>query len=149
MDEEIKGVDSLSDIRATVLLADYATVANGKLTAIGCGWNIMSGPSPFALAAIFEIPWQMTNTKHSFVFDLVDFDERPVLNEAGEPLEIRGDFEVGRPPGLRPGSPLLMPVAFNNAPLSLPAGSRFSWRLHINGKTDSAWRQVFSTVSAS
>jgi hypothetical protein len=44
-------------MRATLLLADYAVVANGKLTIVGGGWMITGpDPLPFAIALKLEVP---------------------------------------------------------------------------------------------
>jgi hypothetical protein len=36
-------------------------------------------------------------------------------------------------------------MALNFAPLPIPPGGRFEWRLSINGETDEDWRLSFST----
>jgi len=52
-------------------------------------------------------------------------------------------FEVGRPAGLKPGTPLDFPVAVNSGPLPLEPG-RYEWRLTIDGEADDDWRLPFS-----
>jgi hypothetical protein len=52
-------------------------------------------------------------------------------------------FEVGRPAGLKPGTPLDFPVAVNSGPLPLEPGI-YEWRLTIDDKTDDDWRLPFS-----
>ena len=64
-------------MRATLLLADYARVSDGKLDVIGGGWSIINATGPFGcfVAALFQIPWDQTNTKQKFRFDLLDADD--------------------------------------------------------------------------
>ncbi len=51
-------------MRATMMLADHAQIADGKLFISGGGWSTCGpGPSPCAVVAIFHVPWQETNEK--------------------------------------------------------------------------------------
>lgn len=140
-------------MRATILLADSAQVADGKLYLLGGGWNI-TGPQPTqsAIAMLFEVPWDRANERHHVRLDLLDADGQPVPmpNPVGEaaPLVIEADFEVGRPPGLKRGTPLSLPLAVNLPPLPLPPDGRFEWRLTINGEAHEDWRAAFSTRPA-
>ncbi|MBA3734059.1 MAG: hypothetical protein H0W90_02495 [Actinobacteria bacterium] len=45
-------------MKATLMIADFARVANGKLDVIGGGWSMMNaqGPFGFFVAALFQIP---------------------------------------------------------------------------------------------
>ena len=45
------------------------------------------------------------------------------------------EFEVGRPAGIKPGTPLELPLAITSGPLPLEPGKRYEWRLSINGRT--------------
>lgn len=58
-----------------------------------------------------------------------------------------GDFEVGRPPGLTPGSDIDLPLAVNVGPLPLPPGARYTWRLQIDGETQEHWQLSFTVRS--
>ncbi len=139
-------------MKVTMLLADYAQVAEGKLNLIGGGWSITGPePSPFAIAVLFDIPWDRTNEKHRFRLELVDLDGEPVMTETPEgsqPLFVEGEFEVGRPAGIKRGTSLPVPVALNLGPQQFPGGGRYEWRLEVNGETDEDWRLPFSTRPA-
>lgn len=135
-----------------MLLADHAQVAEGKLNIIGGGWTV-SGPepTPFAIALVFEVPWDQANEEHRFRLELVDQDGRAVevdTPEGQQPLFIDAGFEVGRPPGLKRGTPLALPVALNMGPQPIPPGGRYEWRLTVNGDSDENWRLPFSTRPA-
>ena len=54
-----------------------------------------------------------------------------------------GEFEVGRPPGLKPGTPLDFPVAVNSTPLPLEPG-RYEWRLTIDAGSREDWTLPFT-----
>src|SRR5213592_1828364 len=99
-------------MRVTMLLADAAQAINGKLYILGGGWSIIGpDPVPSAIAIKIEVPWDEANKRHKLKLELVDADGRPVTvpTPTGEkPVQLEGDFEVGRPPGLKPGTPLDM-----------------------------------------
>jgi hypothetical protein len=136
-------------MRVTLILADYAQAAEGKLNIIGGGWTITGPiPSPSAIGLIVDVPWDQANTKHRFLIELLDSDGQPVMVDTPEgerPLQIGGEFEVGRPPGIKRGTPLSFTTAFNLPPQPLEPGSRFEWKLAINGETRDDWRLPFST----
>ncbi len=124
------------DWRVTVLLCDFAEVADGKLYLLGGGWSLC-GPGPFqhGLAIKVEVPWNEANRPHVLEGVLKDADERPV--KVGEPpaeLRFRVEFEVGRPPGLPAGTALDVPLAVNFGPLELPPGAAYFWAVSIDGR---------------
>jgi hypothetical protein len=139
-------------MKATMLLADYAVVSDGKLTIVGGGWS-QTGPEPasFGIGLLIQVPWDQANTMHSFTVELLDADGAEVVLETSEDdqqqMAFGGEFEVGRPPGLKPGTPLDFPVAMNSTPLPLEAG-RYEWRLTIDGKTREDWRLPFTVRGA-
>ena len=136
-----------------MLLADFAQVADGKLTVVGGGWSL-TGPElvPFGIALLIQVPWDRANQRHVMRLELVDADGQPVLVETDEdgeqPIVFFDDlpFEVGRPPGLKPGTYLDFPVAVNSAPLSLEPGL-YVWRLTIDDEADPDWRLPFTVRS--
>lgn len=140
-------------MKATLMLADYAVVADGKLTIVGGGWSITGpAPTPFGIALKVEVPWDQANIKHSMRLELVDADgDLVTVAQEGEerPIVIEGEFEAGRPPGLKPGTPLDSMLAINfPSPPPIPPGGRYEWRLFIDGETQEDWRVTFSTRPA-
>ena len=135
-------------VKATLVLADYAVVSEGKLTIVGGGWS-QTGPepAPFGIGLLIQVPWDQSNTVHTFAVQLLDADGEPVVLETSEedeqPVAFGGDFEVGRPPGLKPGTPLDFPVAMNSTPLPLEPG-RYEWRLTIDGQSRQDWTLAFT-----
>ena len=139
-------------MRATLILCDYAATADGKLTVVGAGWNVVvPGASPAGLGGIIEIPFSETNRPVRWRLRLQDADGQPVELQGPmgpQPVEIEGVVEVGRPVGIVPGDPLPVPFAINMAPLPLPTDQRFTWILEIDDKTDEHWQVSFRTVAA-
>ena len=130
-----------------MLLADAAQAVGGKLFILGGGWSVIGpGPAPMAIAMKIDVPWDQTNQRHRWVLDLVDQDAHPIMvpTEDGErPVQISGDFEVGRPAGLAQGTPIDLPLAISVGAIPLPPGSRCVWQLSIDGKADPAWTLAF------
>lgn len=119
-----------------MLLCDYAEELNGKLYVMGGGWsrNFTPGqPSNMALAIKLTIPWNEANRPYDINVRLVDDNHDPVRNEEGKDIEIVGKVEVGRPPGIRPGSNLDSALALTFAGLILLPGT-YVWELLIDSK---------------
>jgi Family of unknown function (DUF6941) len=137
-------------MKVTMLLADYANVADGKLTVVGGGWSLTGpDPVPFGIAILVHVPWDQANQRHVLRLELLDADGAPVLvetDDGDEPVVFFDDveFEVGRPAGLKPGTALEFPLAVNSAPLPLEPGQRYEWRLSLDGETDDDWRLPFT-----
>ena len=133
------------------MLADNAQVQSGKLYILGGGWNI-TGPQPSAsaLVGIVHVDWNEANLDHVLTFDLVKEDGEPVLVPAPDgatgPLRLQVKFQVGRPPGVAPGSDLNVPFAVNIGPLPL-SGGRYQWRPRIDGTEYAEDRLAFSIRS--
>lgn len=139
-------------MKATMLLADFAQVLQGKLYIMGGGWSI-TGPQPSlsAIALKLEVPWTQTNRQHEFKVELIDADGRPVMvpgPEGTAPAVMAGHFEVGRPPGMAAGTPLDMPLALTIGPMPLAPG-RYVWKLFIDGASDDDWEAAFTVRAAS
>lgn len=136
-------------MKTTLMLADAAQVAEGKLYVMGGGWTMTaSSPNPFAIAGIIDIPWELANEHHAIRFELIDVDGKPIVIETPSGPEaafIAGEFEVGRPPGTPKGAAIPMPLAINHPGLQLPSGGRFEWRYAINGGEHEDWRLAFGT----
>ncbi len=88
-----------------LLVADGAQAVGGKLYLLGGGWDRLLVPqlpgppgAPFSVAVGINVPWNLTNRKLTLSVDVLDADAGSVARLAG------GEFEVGRPPGLRQGT---------------------------------------------
>ena len=139
---------AIDDWRITLLLADAAQVADGKLFIIGGGWQFMSTPlSPHAVAGLISVPWSETNRKHRVTVALQGEDGQPIRvavgQEEAKPLDFWTEFELGRPAGVKPGTALNIPFSFLVGPLPLPPG-RYVWVCTLDKETPrDDWRLVF------
>ena len=138
-------------MRVTLLLADYAVVADGKLFVSGGGWSVTTPGAPSAIAMKLDVPWDRANSQLHLRLRLIGQDGEPVVfpgPEGPQPVEINGDVEVGRPPGVLPGADLDFPLVFQIGPLPLQPGQRYEWVLDIDGVTEADWHLTFSTRAA-
>jgi hypothetical protein len=133
-------------MEATLLLANSAEpTPTGTVSALGIGWSMISTPTPpVALVILIKVPWDVTNVKHELLLKLVDADGHDVMlgvTPFGDPapLEIRGEFEVGRPAGLPHGTAIDQAMPINvGAGLPLVPGLSYEWRLIIDGEERAA-----------
>ncbi len=136
-------------MKVTMLLADAAQAVDGKLYILGGGWSITGpDPTPMAIALKIDVPWTEANNTHKLRLALFDEDGQPVQvpTQTGEqPFEIHSSFEVGRPPGLKSGTPLDLALAINFPPLPLRPNSRYVWRCFIDEIASEDWQVSFST----
>lgn len=134
-----------------MLLADAAQEVGGKLYILGGGWSV-TGPvvGPTAIAIKVDVPWNDANRRHHFKLSLVGEDGGPpaMINQDGEvqqgDVSFEGELEVGRPPGISPGTDIDAALAINLGPLPLVPGRRYVWQLAINGQSPEEWHRPFS-----
>jgi hypothetical protein len=132
-------------VRVTFMLADSAQEVGGKLYILGGGWSV-TGPvvPPSAVVIKIDVPWDEANRPHTWVLRLIDEDGVPAAVDGdGSELRVEGTFEVGRPAGIRPGTPIDVPLAVNFGPLPLRPGTRYVWELSIDGRLDDDWNRQF------
>jgi len=134
-----------------MLLCDSAQVADGKLYVLGGGWSITGpDPVPSAIALKIEVGWHEADVAHHWELFLEDADGRPMLvetNEGSQPVEVRGEFTVTHPTGVPVGSPVDVALAVNLGPIPLVPGTRYVWRLVIDGESLPGATLSFSTRS--
>jgi len=140
-----------------MLLADAAQEVNGKLYILGGGWSQLNGPAPTAIAMKIDVPWNEANARHAFRLTLSDEDGQEVrvgpasdgqvqmVAEGGAPVEIQGEFVVGRPPDAVVGADLPNPMALSFGPLPLRPGA-YTWRLWIDEQSQPEWHCSFRVV---
>lgn len=133
-------------MRAVLLLADSAQAVAGKLYILGGGWSIIGpDPTPMAIAVKIEVPWDETNKKHEIRLELIDSDGHGFVPEGeDEPIVLNAGFEVGRPAGVKVGTPIDLPFAVNLGPIPLVGGERYEWRMWIDDDTRDDWRVAFT-----
>jgi hypothetical protein len=128
-----------------MLLCDYAEALNGKLYISGGGWHQISAFQGVTcyVALMIGIPWGATNQRHRMRLTLCTEDGENVHGPTGEDIEVSGEFEVGRPPGVRAGTNLYNTMALGFQGLPLETG-RYCFVFEIDG-TELA-RETFDVV---
>ncbi|MCG7284947.1 hypothetical protein MHY85_03040 [Cellulomonas sp. ACRRI] len=135
-------------MRLTLLLADAAQEAMGKVHSLGLGWNTTGTPTPpMAVVVLLDVGWDETNRDIELLLELVDADGHPVTVPGpfgDQPLNVTAQTQAGRPPGLPAGSEVRIPLTVNIGPgLPLVAGQRYEWRATLDGRTNPDWSQSF------
>lgn len=132
-----------------MLLCDAAQVAEGKLNLLGGGWTeTTAGAAPHSIAMLFHVPWNDANRRLRIRLSLMTSDGQSVMQQGplGElPIQIDGEFEVGRPAGTPQGASIDVPIAINVPPLPLAAGARYLWKLFIDDASTPDYELPFST----
>lgn len=122
-------------LRVTMLLCDAAQVSGGKLYVLGGGWNTCAPDLPsMAIALLIKVPWDMANRSFEWRLQLFNEDGNPYYpGEQGKEIAFAGQFEVGRPPGLKKGQELQVPLAMNAAGIPLRESSGYYWAFFVDG----------------
>lgn len=122
-----------------LILADAAQSSVGKVHMLGAGWSVTGTPTaPAAVVGLIKVPWDRANESLTMQLRLCDEDGQPILFEsvsaAGGPQEVAfgGNLEVGRPAGLKAGTPIDSNFIIPVPPLPLPPG-RYTWNLELGG----------------
>ena len=117
---------------AFLLLTDHSESLNGKLYAMGAGWNVLRFPElpfefAFGIGLGLDVEWNETNQRHTLELEILGPDgER--LGEA-----FRLDFEAGRPPGAIQGQDQRMVLSLGTRNTFETTGPH-SIRVAINGE---------------
>lgn len=90
-----------------LMLADAAQVVGNKVYVLGGGWDVLSVLTGFpiqqqcAVAVSVKVPWNETNQRHTV--EVEGLSEQPSTEDPKSMFKVEGQFEVGRPAGIRPG----------------------------------------------
>ncbi|MGB8179165.1 MAG: hypothetical protein WCF63_03270 [Acidimicrobiales bacterium] len=126
-------------MNVTMLLADSAQVADGKLYILGGGWSVVGpDPMPMAVAVKVSVDSHEFHTSHHWELFLEDADGQQVGFETADGphfIEVRGDFSASTPADVPVGTPVEVPIAVNFGPIPLVDNSRYTWRVVIDGET--------------
>jgi hypothetical protein len=127
-------------------LADSAESVQGKLYALGIGWNsLLATAFPFAqpriaLGITLQVPYTETNEPHTLTVHLEDEDGgRKQLGQNLAPdgsvaplMELSSTFTMGRPPLLPPGDAQVISFAMNFDQLPFERPGVFNWVISID-----------------
>jgi hypothetical protein len=138
-------------MRVTMMLADGAHAAGGKLYVLGGGWSVMGpGPTAMALALRFEVAWDETDVDHEWSLVLIDADGRPVMcaEHGTHPIQRRGRFHAHRAADSQAGVPIDFVTAVDVGVVSVPPGGRYVWTLTVDRATRDDWQLAFTSRPA-
>jgi hypothetical protein len=95
-----------------LILADASEEINGKVYALGAGWNeLLLSTLPqeydFAIALAVDVPWSETNQRHSLALHIQGPDGEMIGDE------FSMEFEAGRPPGSVEGADQRIVLSLN------------------------------------
>lgn len=120
-----------------MVVADAATVAEGKLYIHGAGWD-MIGAATFpvvhpqlAVAFLLRVPWNEANLPHRIELDVVNADGQSILPNPPGPMG--GTVTVGRPANITPGNDLLTPFVFNLAGITFSQPGDYVVVMRVEG----------------
>jgi hypothetical protein len=134
-----------------MLLCDDAQAVGGKLYILGGGWSILTKMTPrakMALAVKLAVPWSRTNEQIPVEANLITDAGEEVTQETDQgvqPVRAVGNIELGRPPGIRPNTPLDAVFVLNFDGLDLePRG--YVWELRVDRTRRVAARIPFLVI---
>jgi hypothetical protein len=125
--------DRIVGLEVTMFLCDAAESVGGKLYILGGGWSQINNPgipTNMALAIKLSVPWDRANEPLGVRATLLTEDGQPVILGPG-PIRLEGEVEVGRPPGLKRGTPLDFNFVLNFPGIALGPGG-YVWELEID-----------------
>ena len=130
-------------------LADSAESVQGKIYALGIGWNtIFTSQFPtvhprIAVGVTIHVPYTATNQMHKIVLHLETPDGekfalgmQPSVSDDAPPTplyELQGNFNVGRPPILVPGDEQVVALAMVIDQIQFETPNVYTWVLSIDG----------------
>lgn len=134
-------------MEVTAFLADSAEAVQGKIYALGIGWNAIFAPAfpalhpRLALGMTIHVPYTATNQMHTVTVHMetedgerVQLSTTPQQDGAPEPaLEVGGSFNVGRPPMLIAGDAQVVTYAMTFDQLKFDAPGMFVWIISVDG----------------
>jgi len=139
-------------MKVDLLLADAATVADGKLNALGIGWDWIVPGAPFSVCGVVHIPWDQGREAHTLSLELLDGDGAPFVLP-GQTEAFTATFKQDRPiretinPAVKPGSSLTWPFVANFGGFPLAPETLYEWRASIDGHHEEHWTLPFRTFA--
>jgi hypothetical protein len=144
----VSSTGGMTTMEVDAFLADTAEAVQGKVYALGIGWDTVyvgSLPAVHPRASVgmtIRVPYTATNQMHTVLLHLEDEDgERVPLGtepseldvEPKQVFEIGGQFNVGRPALLPPGDNQVVCLAMTVNGLELEKPAMFHWVISVDG----------------
>jgi hypothetical protein len=142
---EVRPSVAVNPMEIDAFLADSVVVAEGKIHALGAGWNVINARGiptrhdRIGIGFIIRVPYTETNQEHTFELRLEDADGHRLTfgdNPQGEGRVegFGGRFNVGRPPNLKPGDEQVVPFALNINGLTFENDGNYRFVIAIDGE---------------
>ena len=125
----------MNNFEVNTFLADSVDIAQGKIYALGAGWdtiftqNLPAQHPRIGLGILINVPYTETNKEHTLSVSLQDEDGNLVNN-----LNLQAPFKIGRPAHLKEGDSQLIPFAFNFDGLVFEKAAAYRWIIQIDQK---------------
>lgn len=134
----------------TLIVGEYARVADGKLDVIGAGWTITGpGPVTMGIGILAEVPWSEMGTPHSIELLLVDEKGVAVPGPGGDPLfKVDATLVAEKPPGVLLGAPNISCMGLNAVGVPIPPGRRYRLIATVDGSPHLGAEWSFNTRPA-
>lgn len=137
----------MNNIEVSAFIADSAELIQGKIYALGIGWNsIFTEQFPctharMALGILIAVPYTATNHNHKLTVTLQTEDGQKVAlqnqvqpnGEINVTSEVDANFNMGRPPLLPAGDLQILPIALTFDQLRFEQQGVYTWVIEING----------------
>lgn len=130
-------------MRVEAFVADSAEAVQGKIYALGIGWDTIFAPGfptthpRMALCMIVHVGYTETSGTHTVSITLEDLDgalvQLGVAPDGTALSSVEGSFAVGRPPFLPAGDEQLVPFVFVFDQLTFQAPNTYSWVVKLDG----------------
>jgi hypothetical protein len=132
---------------AKLLLADAASVADGKLNMLGGGWTI-TGPQPIpsALVLLVDSVEPRESKTHESEIMLLHADGSPAVlgTSRGRPDFLRFQLSITEAVEAQGALVSLLLHAITIPPLPLIPGTDYAWRLTIDNEQRPEWTRPFA-----
>ena len=138
----------MNSFEVTSFLADSVELVQGKIYALGIGWNTIFVPGlpiqhpRIGLGVLVNVPYTSTNKQHTLDITLQDEDGNQVplrffQSEDGNQtpdFKFSAQFNLGRPPTLPAGDSQLIPLAINFDGIVFAKACMYRWVIEIDGE---------------
>ncbi len=137
----------MTNIEVSAFIADSAELVQGKIYALGIGWNsIYTEQFPcthprMALGILLTVPYTATNRNHKLTVTLQTEDGQKVAlqtqvqpnGEINSTSEVDANFTMGRTPLLPAGDAQILPIAMTFDQLRFEQQGVYTWVVEIDG----------------
>jgi hypothetical protein len=112
-------------INITLMLADQATIENGKLYILGGGWDRLNGPGNhfFTITALVEIAVENEPINVTGNLSIMDPNGKAVIGPDGNPIVIPVKLHAEKPEDSQFSGWIQIPLVFRFENLTLPIGN--------------------------